>query len=307
VPERPATPPPEDVLSVERLTVTYDAAARAAVDGVSFQLRRGEILGLVGESGSGKTTTAMAILGLIKPPGRVVGGSVRLAGVDLLALGRRELRPLRWSAISLVPQGAMNALMPVMRVEAQIADAIRAHEGHIPRRAMRERIRELLASVELSPRVAEMFPHELSGGMKQRVCIAMAIALQPQVVVADEPTSALDVVVQRAVAETLADVQRRLGVSVILIGHDMALQAQLADRLGVMWNGRLVELGPVREIFRAPAHPYTRMLLRAIPSLRERSWHPDAEVSRLREQAQQHFDAGTPLRAIADNHLAAVP
>jgi peptide/nickel transport system ATP-binding protein len=297
----------EDVLRVEALTVTYDTSARPAVDQVSFQLRRGEILGLVGESGSGKTTTAMAILGLVKPPARVLGGSVELDGVDLLTLRRRELRALRWSSISLIPQGAMNALMPVMRVEAQIADVIRAHEGHVPRRRLRERVRELLAIVELAPHVAGMFPHELSGGMKQRVCIAMAIALEPHVVVADEPTSALDVVVQRAVAETLAGVQRRLGVSVILIGHDMALQAQLADRVGVMWRGRLVELGPVRDIFRAPAHPYTRMLLQSIPSLRERAWHPNAEVALLRELAQQHLDNGIPLRTIAGTHLAAVP
>ena len=304
--EAAVAPSTDDVLSVERLTVTYGAGARPAVADVGFRLRRGEMLGLVGESGSGKTTTAMALLGLIKPPGMVVSGTARLEGVDLLSAGRRELRRLRWSAISLVPQGAMNALTPVLRVEAQIADVIRAHEGRIPARQLRERIRTLLGTVELGPAVANMFPHELSGGMKQRVCIAMAIALEPKVVVADEPTSALDVVVQRAVAETLAEVQRRLGMSVLLIGHDMALQAQLADRIGVMWQGRLVELGPVRQIFRNPAHPYTQLLLRSIPSLRESSWHP-AEVAPLREQAQRYLDDLVPLRAVADDHQAAVP
>src|SRR4029077_4107769 len=156
----------------------------------------------------------------------------------------------------------MNSLAPLMRVEDQVIDVIRAHEGRTRRRLLSERVRELLATVELPPRVAKMFPHELSGGMKQRVCIAMAIALGPKVVVADEPTSALDVVVQRAVAQTLADIQRRLGVAVLLIGHDMALQAQLADRVGVMWQGRLVEIGPVGRIYHQPVHPYTQLLLR---------------------------------------------
>src|SRR4029077_163313 len=156
----------------------------------------------------------------------------------------------------------MNALAPVMRVEDQIIDVIRAHEGRARRQQLRKRISELLATVELPARVARMYPHELSGGMKQRVCIAMAIALGPKVIVADEPTSALDVVVQRAVAQTLADIQRRLGVSVLLIGHDMALQAQVADRVGVMWQGRLVEIGPVGRIYHQPVHPYTQLLLR---------------------------------------------
>lgn len=297
----------EDVMRVEDLTVAYHPGAPPAVDSVSFQLRRGEMLGLVGESGSGKTTTAMAVLGLVKPPAKVLRGSVIVDGSDLLSLPPRELRRMRWSAISLVPQGAMNSLMPVMRVEAQIADVIRAHEGRVSRDQIDERVRDLLASVELEPRVARMFPHELSGGMKQRVCIAMAIALKPQVVVADEPTSALDVVVQKVVARTLADIRRRLDMSVVLIGHDMALQAQMADRVGVMWKGRLVEIGPVRTIFRQPSHPYTRLLLRSIPSLRQSSWEPAFEGAQLRALAQQHLDRLLPLRPISEDHLAAVP
>jgi peptide/nickel transport system ATP-binding protein len=297
----------EDVLRVRELSVRYGAASRLAADGVSLELRRGEVLGLVGESGSGKTSTAMAILGLIRPPGQVVGGSVLLNGTDLLALRGRELRRIRWSSISLIPQGAMNALAPLMRVEDQIGDVIIAHEGRMPRRQLSERVHELLAAVELPPRVAEMFPHQLSGGMKQRVCIATAIALGPSVIVADEPTSALDVVVQRAVAQTLADIQRRLGVSVLLIGHDMALQAQLADRVGVMWQGRLVEIGPVGRVFHEPTHPYTQLLLRSSPSLRERHWRPPSEVAELREDAQRLVDGGAPLRAVAEDHLVAVP
>ena len=294
-----------DVLRVRDLTVSY-ADAPPAVNRVSLELRAGEFLGLVGESGSGKTTTAMAVLGLIKPPGRIVAGSVKLGDTDLLRLRGQELRELRWRSISFVPQGAMTALTPTMRIEGQIGDAIRAHERR-SREQVTQRVRDLLAAVELPASVARMFPHELSGGMKQRACIAMAIALNPQVIVADEPTSALDVVVQRAIAETLADVQRRLGVSVLLISHDMALQAQLADRIGVMWQGRLVEIGPVAEVFRVPTHPYTQLLLRSIPSLRQAHWHPPAEIAALREEAQHHLDRGVQLRRVGDDHLAAIP
>ncbi|MEN3284046.1 MAG: peptide/nickel transport system ATP-binding protein [Solirubrobacteraceae bacterium] len=297
----------ETVLSVQSLSVSYggeDGTRRLAVDDVSFELRAGEMLGLVGESGSGKSTAAMAMLGLIRPPGRIEGGRVLLDGVDLRGLGREARRKARWSSISLVPQGAMSALNPVMRVEAQIADVIEVHEG---RRPARGRIAELLDSVGLPARVSRMFPHELSGGMKQRVCVAMAIALDPKVMVADEPTSALDVIVQRAVAETLKAVQARLGMAVVVIGHDMALQAQLVDRVGVMCRGRLVEIGPVRAIFRAPAHPYTRLLLRAVPSLRERDWSPAAATQGLREEAMALLDARQALVEVGPDHHAAVP
>jgi ABC-type glutathione transport system ATPase component len=298
-------PAVHDVLRVRDLTVAYGDAP-PAVNAVSFELRAGELLGLVGESGSGKTTTGMAVLGLIKPPGRILGGSVELGATDLLRLDRKELRDLRWRSISFVPQGAMNALTPTMRIEGQIEDAIQAHE-RVPRAEIGQRIRELLEAVELPVSVARKFPHELSGGMKQRVCIAMAIALNPQVIVADEPTSALDVVVQRAIAETLADIQQRLGVSVLLIGHDMALQAQLADRIGVMWQGRLVEIGPVVQVYKTPRHPYTQLLLRSIPSLRQARWHPPAELATLRHEAQGHIDGAVQLRRVGDDHLAAIP
>jgi peptide/nickel transport system ATP-binding protein len=294
-----------DVLEVEGLTVTYhgEEGSLRAVDDVSFVLREGEMLGLVGESGSGKSTTAMAILGLIKEPGRVEGGRVVLDGTDLRALRRDELRRERWRSISLVPQGAMSALNPVMRVGDQIADVIEVHERNAP---SARRLHELLGSVGLPERVVRMYPHELSGGMKQRVCIAMAIALEPKVMVADEPTSALDVIVQRAVAETLKAVQSRLGTAVLVIGHDMALQAQLADRIGVMCRGRLVEIGPVRSIFRAPAHPYTKLLLQAVPSLRDRDWRPAAATQSLRDEAMRLIDERHALAEVGDDHLAAV-
>jgi oligopeptide/dipeptide ABC transporter ATP-binding protein len=212
----------------------------------------------------------MAILRLVQPPGRVVSGEVLLHGSNLLALNERELSKLRWRDIALIPQGAMNSLNPVLRVKDQIADAIETHEGKQPPRVLRERILEILTTVGLHSRVYDFFPHELSGGMKQRVCIAMAIALNPSLIIADEPTSALDVVVQRVVAQTLLDVKRRLNVSMILIGHDMGLQAQLVDRIAVMYAGNIAEITPVEAAFAAPLHPYTQLLIASIPSIRTR-------------------------------------
>jgi ABC-type glutathione transport system ATPase component len=308
--EKTLAPPVADtVLEIDGLSVVYESGAQPvrAVAEVSFALRRGEMLGLVGESGSGKTTAAMAVLGLVKPPGRIEAGRIVLNGVDLLRLDRDELRRRRWRAISLIPQGAMNALNPVMRVGAQLADVIRVHEGRQDRARLRERILELFEAVGLPERVHRLYPHELSGGMKQRVCIAMAIALRPDVVVADEPTSALDVVVQRAVAEALQRVQDELGMSVLLIGHDMALQAQLVDRVGVMCRGRLVEIGPVRSVFHEPVHPYTQLLLAAVPSIREASWSPPAAAPALRAEAEALVARAHPLREHAPDHLVALP
>ncbi|RME60499.1 MAG: ABC transporter ATP-binding protein [Caldilineae bacterium] len=260
------------VLDVRNLKVYYATPTGdvRAVDDVSFQVYEGEIVGLVGESGCGKTTTAMAILRLVQPPGRIVGGQIILDGIDLATLHGQALRNVRWSKMSLIPQGAMNSLNPVMKIHRQIADAIEAHEGRQPRQEMKERIIELLGMVGLPSRVYDMYPHELSGGMKQRVCIAMAIALHPHLVIADEPTSALDVVVQRKVGETLLDVKERLGVSMIIIGHDMGLMAQLVDRLAVMYAGRMVEISPVDTVFEEPLHPYTQLLIESIPSIKER-------------------------------------
>ncbi len=260
------------LLTVEHLRVYYHTRRGPvrAVDDVSFAVQRGERFGIVGESGCGKSTTALALLRMIKPPGRVEQGRVLLDGIDVLALGKEEMRRLRWRAISLIPQGAMNSLNPVMRVRDQIADAISTHEGSRPSRELRERIEQALNMVGLPRHVAHMFPHELSGGMKQRVCIAMAIVLRPKLIIADEPTSALDVVVQRVVAQTLLDVQEKMGASLVLIGHDMGLQAQLVDRLAVMYAGKIVEIGPVEAMFREPLHPYTQLLISAIPSPKEK-------------------------------------
>ena len=257
------------VLRVEDLRVHYhtDRGPVRAVDGIDFELRRGERLGLVGESGSGKSTTAMALMRLIRPPGRIEGGLIYLDELDLLSLSEEEMRATRFARISLIPQGVMNSLNPVMRVGAQIADTIEAHEERPSREELEERVRSLLALVELDPAVARMHPHELSGGMKQRVGMAIAVALSPQVIIADEPTSALDVVVQKTVMDTLFRVQQELDAAVILVGHDMGLMAQCVDRIGVMYAGKLVELGPVQRLFDDPLHPYTRMLVASLPSL----------------------------------------
>jgi oligopeptide/dipeptide ABC transporter ATP-binding protein len=261
-----------DVLRVCDLLVYYDTPLGAvkAVNHIGFSLKAGERLGLVGESGSGKSTMALSILRLLKPPGRIVAGEVWLDDVDLMTLPEEEMRQLRLARVALIPQGSMNSLNPVMRVKAQIADALQDHGVKLSSRQVAEWVRELLQWVGLRPEVADMFPHELSGGMKQRVCIAIAISLRPKVIIADEPTSALDVVVQRQVMETLATVQNDLGAAVILVGHDMGLMAQFVDRVGVMYAGKLVEVAPVRDMFTEPLHPYTQMLIASLPSLEQK-------------------------------------
>jgi peptide/nickel transport system ATP-binding protein len=258
-----------DILRVRDLRVHYHTPLGAirAVDGVSFDLRAGERLGLVGESGSGKSTVAFALLRLIKPPGRIEAGEAWLDGVDLLALPEKEMRRLRLAVIALVAQGAMNSLNPVLRIRQQIVDALRDHGEQLKRAEMEARVRELLEHVGLPATVADRYPHELSGGMKQRVVIAIAISLRPKVIIADEPTSALDVVVQRQVVETLKRVQEELGASIILVGHDMGLMAQVVDRLGVMYAGTLAEVADVAAMFRAPLHPYSQLLIASLPRL----------------------------------------
>ena len=294
------------VLEVDDLRVDYRTSTGDvhAVNGVSFDVRKGESVGLVGESGSGKSTTAMAVLGLTSPPGRVVGGSVRIQGEDVLGMSERDLRDRRWRTFSLIPQGSMNSLNPILRVCDQIGDAIDAHE-RVSRRDRRDRIMALLAAVNLPARTYGMYPHELSGGMKQRVCIAAAIALKPALLIADEPTSALDVVVQKAVAETLLDVKAQVGCSMIMIGHDMAMQAQMVDRIAVMFGGNLVEVAPVRSLFSDPRHPYTQHLIASVPSIREvkpalaaHAASPDLMLRRITphlvEVAPDHFVAMPP-------------
>ena len=262
----------EPILRVEGLRVGFDhpQGVVQAVDDVSFALAPGERFGLAGESGSGKSTLALAMLRMIKPPGRIAAGEVWLAGRRLADLDEEGIRALRLAGIALVPQGSMNSLNPVLRIGRQITDAFADHGQRLGRDEQQRRVSALLTAVGLSENVSRMYPHELSGGMKQRACIAIAISLRPKVIIADEPTSALDVVVQRQVMATLARVQRDLGAAVILIGHDIGLMAQFVDRLGVMYAGRLVEVAPMGEIITNPRHPYTRALIAALPSLERR-------------------------------------
>lgn len=258
-----------DVLEVNDLRVYFHTRRGAvkAVDGVSFRLRQGERFGLVGESGSGKSTTGLAILRLIKPPGKIEHGEVFLDGVDVFGLSDVAMRQTRLADLALVAQGAMNSLNPVMRVGDQIVDGLQDHGVRGSRKDLADRIGQLLERVGLHRGDANRYPHQLSGGMKQRVCIALAISLQPKVIVADEPTSALDVVVQRQVMDTLTDVQSELGAAVILIGHDMGLMAQFVERLGVMYAGELVEISPMDDVYAEPLHPYTQLLIACLPSL----------------------------------------
>ena len=259
-------------LEVNNLRVSYKTSADdvKAVDDVSFKLYAGERLGVVGESGSGKTTLALALMRLHKPPAAIEGGEAFLDGRDLLKLDREEMRSTRWSKLSLIPQGSMNSLNPVIKIKHQMADAVEAHQRGWTRGEIAKHIGHLLGRVGLPESVAEMYPHELSGGMKQRVCIALAIILEPSVIIADEPTSALDVVVQRVVMQTLNDVQAQLNAAMIIIGHDMGLMAQSADRLAVMYAGKMVEVSPIGAFFKNPQHPYSKLLISSLPSPEER-------------------------------------
>lgn len=256
-------------LDVNDLGVSYYTSSGEikAADGVSFSIMPGKRMGLVGESGSGKTTTALALMRLIKPPGRITKGTAIIDGTDLLSLDDEEMRNAKLSTIALVPQGAMNSLNPVAKVKNQIIDGLRDHDAQYSATQYRELVAELLDKVGLSPQVGDMYPHELSGGMKQRVTIAIAISMGPKVIIADEPTSALDVVVQRQIMETLAELQEELGAAILLIGHDIGLMAQFVDTLGVMYAGKLVETGTLRQLLRQPKHPYTQMLIDSLPSL----------------------------------------
>ena len=258
------------LLDVQHLSVTFAGASSVvqAVDDVSFQLKAGETLGLVGESGSGKSVTAFSILRLLQPPGRITGGRVLFEGRDLLALPEREMREVRGARISLIFQEPMTALNPVMRVGDQIAEALTVH-GIEGRDGARRRSIELLEAVRIpdAARRARDYPHQLSGGMRQRVMIAIALACRPPLIIADEPTTALDVTIQAQVLDLLRELKARYNLALLLITHDFGVIAEMADRVAVMLKGRIVEEGPVRAILRAPEHEYTRRLLAAVPGM----------------------------------------
>jgi oligopeptide/dipeptide ABC transporter ATP-binding protein len=268
--ERRPTPGADaPILTVRDLAVEFDAPSGPlrAVDGISFELRRGETLGLVGESGSGKTTAMLGLMRLLPPGGHVVGGQVLLDGEDLLALSEAELRAVRWTRLSIVFQGAMNALNPVRTVGDQVAEAIRVHEPEVGREGARRRADELLERVGIGRRRAGDHPHAYSGGMRQRAMIALALACKPDVIVADEPTTALDVMIQAQIMDLLAGLGRELGMGTILVTHDLGVVAASCDRVLVMYGGRIAEEGPTRALFGDPQHPYARMLLASFPDI----------------------------------------
>jgi len=258
----------DPLLDVQHLSVSFGGPSRA-VDDVSFQIAGGETLGLVGESGSGKSVTAFSILRLLQPPGRIVGGSVNFLGRDLLTLTEREMREVRGAGISLIFQEPMTALNPVMRVGDQIAEALLVH-GKASRSEARERAIELLEAVKIpdAARRVRDYPHQLSGGMRQRVMIAIALACRPPLIMADEPTTALDVTIQAEVLDMLRELKTRYNLALLLITHDFGVIAEMADRVAVMFKGKLVEQGPVRDVLRHPRHDYTRNLLAAVPGTR---------------------------------------
>lgn len=261
------------LLNVQNLSVTFrtDYVKINAVRDVSFTLKAGEKTGFLGESGSGKTTTALALMGLIPNPGKVSSGTALMNGTDYLALSESEMRKKRLTEVSYVPQGAMNSLNPVQRIRQSVLDGMIDHGKAPPPSDADDFLADLLKRVGLSPDVARMYPHELSGGMKQRACIAVAIALRPKLLIADEPTSALDVITQRQVMETLQKAQEEIGSALILIGHDVGLMAQFTDTLMVMHKGKVVEHGPTRDVVTKPGADYTKKLITSVPRIPSRT------------------------------------
>lgn len=260
---------PSTLLSVRDLRVEYltPAGPVCAVDGVSFDIGRGEVLGLAGESGSGKSTVAQALLRILRPPAVITGGQVFFEGEDILAMNDARLRELRWRKVSLVFQSAMNSLNPILTIGEQIVDVILAHQS-VKRSAAVDRAVALLKLVGIDSARLGSYPHQLSGGMRQRVVIAIALALEPPLMLMDEPTTALDVVVQKEILHQVAELKDKLGFSILFITHDLSLILEFSTRIAVLYAGRLVELAPSQELFRTPRHPYTQGLLGSVPSVR---------------------------------------
>jgi len=257
----------ETLLELRQLVVEYGVERPArAVDGVDLQIREGEVVGLAGESGCGKTTVASTMLQILRPPGRIAGGSILFRGEELLGKSPEELRRFRWRNVSIVFQSAMNALNPLMRVGDQFVDTMRAHESIDRRRALR-RASELLEQVGIDPRRVRSYPHELSGGMRQRVIIAIALSLNPELIIMDEPTTALDVVVQREILQQIDALKREFGFAVLFITHDLSLLLEFADRISIMYAGELVESATAERLAANPLHPYTQGLLESFPPL----------------------------------------
>lgn len=256
------------LLDVRDLQISYQSPGGEvrAVDHMTFSIERGEIFGLAGESGCGKSTTAFGIARLLRPPAKIRGGTILLDGTNITNLSDAEFDRLRWTKISIVLQSAMNNLNPVMRIRDQLADAIFSHES-ISRSELEERVKSLVNLVDIPRNRLDSFPHELSGGMRQRVVLAMALALKPDLIIMDEPTTALDVVVQHNILRKVVELQKSLQFSVLLISHDLPLMLEICQRIGIMYAGKLVEISNRDEMLNRPKHPYTRGLLEAFPSM----------------------------------------
>jgi peptide/nickel transport system ATP-binding protein len=257
------------VLEVQDLVMHYRTKQGdvSAVEGLSFTLNEGEALGLVGESGCGKTSVALSLLGLLPENAIIQSGKILLDGKDLVPLTESEMRKHRWFDVSMVFQGAMNAWNPVYRVGDQIHEALRTHYPGISKSESRKRIVDLFDLVGLQPAMMDRYPHEFSGGMRQRAIIAMALSCNPRVIIADEPTTALDVIVQDRILKQLKQIQKDLGMAIVYISHDIAVIAEVSDRIGVMYAGKLVELGSTDQVFARPRHPYSWLLLSSTPSI----------------------------------------
>ena len=262
--------PTQPLLEVDRLVMRYKIKAGevSAVEDVSFTVHQGEAVGLVGESGCGKTSIALSLLRLLPSNAEYISGEIRLNGEDLLFLSNEEMRQRRWKEISMVFQGAMNSWNPVYRVGDQIRETLDTHyRGTMNYDQQRTHMEKLFSAVGLPPTMLDRYPHEYSGGMRQRAVIAMALACSPQLIIADEPTTALDVIVQDQILKELKRIQQDLGMSIIYISHDIAVIAEVTDSLGVMYAGKLVEYGPTASVFARPRHPYAYLLLRSTPSI----------------------------------------
>jgi peptide/nickel transport system ATP-binding protein len=260
--------PGEPLVQVRDLVVEYHTRRGKvrAVDHVSFDINAGEVVGLAGESGCGKSTIAHAITRLLKPPAYITGGQVQFRGMDILQMSEDNLRGFRWEHMAVVLQSAMNALNPVLTVGTQIIDAIVAHKP-VTKGQARDRAVELLELVGIPTNRLNSYPHQLSGGMRQRAVIAIALALNPELIVMDEPTTALDVVVQKQILDEVQQLKKRLGFSILFITHDMSLLVELADRIAIMYAGEIIEMAPAKQIFRNPQHPYTTRLMNSFPTI----------------------------------------